>query len=335
MLTLPIPMFGALVLAFLFLRLVMAEKRVGPLAFLIGICAVQSLVISLAQHYQLAGWRLAQPICASFIPATAWLAFVASAVRRPVPRDALHMAGPLLAALALAVWPAALDIVIPLLFLGYAAAILARLRRGMDALPRLRLEAGDLPVRVWIVIAVTLGLSSFSDVIILAVQSAGAAGLQPVLISLFSAANLLLIGGLSLTGGLRSEPEGDSADRTAAPRSVATEEDGEIMDRLTALMETQRPFLDPDLTLVRLARKLGVPAKTLSAAINRTTGQNVSRFINDARIAEAQRRLEAGDAVTSAIYAAGFNTKSNFNREFLRVTGLNPTAWMKDHGLAG
>lgn len=334
MLTLPIPLFGALVLAFLFLRLIMTERRVGPLAVLIGICAVQSLVISLAQHYQVPGWRLVQPIGASFIPATAWLAFIASAVRPPVPRDAFHLAGPLAVAAALATRPEALDIVIPLLFLGYSCAMLLRLRRGMDALPKLRLEAGDLPVRVWVVIAVTLGLSAFSDVIILAVQSAGAAWLQPVLISAFSAANLLLIGGLSLSGGLQSAPEPGGSGPAQTPPSEVTEQDGVIMERLRALMDTQRPYLDPDLTLVRLSRKLGLPAKALSAAINRTTGQNVSRYINDARIAEAQRRIAAGDAVTSAIYAAGFNTKSNFNREFLRVTGKNPTAWMKDHGLA-
>ena len=27
--------------------------------------------------------------------------------------------------------------------------------------------------------------------------------------------------------------------------------------------------------------------------------------------------------------ASGFNTKSNFNREFLRVTGKNPSDWLK------
>ncbi len=63
------------------------------------------------------------------------------------------------------------------------------------------------------------------------------------------------------------------------------------------------------------------------ATINRRTGENVSRFINNCRIAHACERLQTGENVTSAMLASGFNTKSNFNREFIRVTGKVPSAW--------
>lgn len=58
MLTLPIPMFGAFVLVVLFLNLVLREGRHGFLAALIGVCAMQSAVIALAQHYGVGrpGW---------------------------------------------------------------------------------------------------------------------------------------------------------------------------------------------------------------------------------------------------------------------------------------
>ena len=32
-------------------------------------------------------------------------------------------------------------------------------------------------------------------------------------------------------------------------------------------------------------------------------------------------------SITETIYASGFNTKSNFNREFARVTGKTPSEW--------
>ena len=32
-------------------------------------------------------------------------------------------------------------------------------------------------------------------------------------------------------------------------------------------------------------------------------------------------------SVTAAMFDSGFQTKSNFNREFRRVTSLNPAAW--------
>ncbi|MXQ07852.1 helix-turn-helix domain-containing protein [Alphaproteobacteria bacterium GH1-50] len=95
-------------------------------------------------------------------------------------------------------------------------------------------------------------------------------------------------------------------------------------------MERERPYLDPNLALERLARQVRVPAKALSVTINRATGENVSRYVKAARIAHAQALLLAGETVTEAMLSAGFNTKSNFNREFLRVTGASPSDWLHE-----
>lgn len=92
-------------------------------------------------------------------------------------------------------------------------------------------------------------------------------------------------------------------------------------------MAERAHYLDPELSLSRRSRRLGLPLKQLSGAINRATGDNASRYINKARIAAAQRLLADGKTVTEAMLAAGFNTRSNFGREFLRVTGRTPSAW--------
>ena len=34
--------------------------------------------------------------------------------------------------------------------------------------------------------------------------------------------------------------------------------------------------------------------------------------------------------MTDAMLDSGFNTKSNFNREFLRVKGESPSKWLQD-----
>ena len=93
-------------------------------------------------------------------------------------------------------------------------------------------------------------------------------------------------------------------------------------------MDEDRPYLDPDLTLARLARRLHVPIKQLSAAINLVKGENVSRYVNGFRIRAARTSLEEGETVTEAMLSSGFNTKSNFNREFARVTGQSPSAFL-------
>ncbi|MCC5964812.1 MAG: hypothetical protein JJU24_01630 [Natronohydrobacter sp.] len=46
----------------------------------------------------------------------------------------------------------------------------------------------------------------------------------------------------------------------------------------------------------------------------------------------AQALLERGESVTDAIFASGFNTRSNSNREVLRVVGTSPSEWMKGSG---
>ena len=47
--------------------------------------------------------------------------------------------------------------------------------------------------------------------------------------------------------------------------------DIELMQRLDALVDKEQLYRDADLTLARLAHRLSVPAKHLSAAINRTS----------------------------------------------------------------
>ena len=99
------------------------------------------------------------------------------------------------------------------------------------------------------------------------------------------------------------------------------------MQTVHQLISETQLFLDPDLTLNRMARKAGIPAKQLSAVINRCQGENVSKYINRFRIEHACTLLATGQPVTSTAFASGFNTKSNFNREFQRIRALSPSRW--------
>lgn len=291
---------------------------------LLALCALQQVIISLAQHYGVPGMRYVQPITATLIAPLAWIAFVATAVRHFTPRDYVHLAGPILALLAILLYPALLDLIIPVLFTGYGLAIILEAKNGSDALPRMRIEAGDLPGRIWIVIGAALTASAFSDVLIAGAQIMGAAYLQPWIISIYSSGMLMIVGLLSLSGALRnaeSQPEPEL-------RPEVSEIDTEIVAKLDALMERDRLYLNPDLTLTQLSRKMLIPVKQLSSAINKVTGENVSRYINGARIRTAQKALQNGENVTDAMLSSGFNTKSNFNREFLRIVGMSPSDWI-------
>jgi AraC-like DNA-binding protein len=70
----------------------------------------------------------------------------------------------------------------------------------------------------------------------------------------------------------------------------------------------------------------------VSSAVNRIHGSSVSQYVNNQRVSEACRLLAASDEpITRIMFDAGFLSKSNFNREFLRVTGLSPKTWRLEH----
>ena len=83
------------------------------------------------------------------------------------------------------------------------------------------------------------------------------------------------------------------------------------------------------ITLTQAARKLQVPARQLSNAINQLYGQSFSVHLNDLRIQEAQKLLltQPDMPVIEVMQESGFSSKSNFNKEFLRVMKVSPTAF--------
>lgn len=112
-----------------------------------------------------------------------------------------------------------------------------------------------------------------------------------------------------------------------APDQVtASDADHVLMQALHEIMKDKELFRDSNLTLARVAKRLSVPARDLSGAINRTTEENFSRFINGYRIAYAKGALlDTELPVTEVMFEAGFLSKSNFNTEFRRVTGQTPS----------
>ncbi|MCU0910593.1 MAG: helix-turn-helix domain-containing protein [Rhodobacteraceae bacterium] len=332
--TLPVPLIVSLIALYLLVRAVLGGARWPAFWGLLGMTALQGALISLVHHYGVSGLRFVLPVTAAAIPALAWLAFRTSLIRPlDLPRDAIHAATPAFAAFCALAAPQTLDAVVVAVFAGYGAAILMALHRDAGALPLARLEAGGLPVRVWRALAVALIVSAASDVGIALVVMSGRADLTGAIISTFSSAALLAIAVLGLWGDGLGQDEGP-APETPAGAAQDTADDRALVARLDALLEGERLYLDADLTLARLARRLRVPAKQLSAAVNRATGENISRYVNGFRIRHACGLLAQRMPVTEAIYASGFNTKSNFNREFRRVTGHSPSDWQADQSLA-
>jgi len=84
--------------------------------------------------------------------------------------------------------------------------------------------------------------------------------------------------------------------------------------------------LDPELSVQRLAKRMHLPVRSLSAAINQSQGMNVSQYVNSFRLEHAAGLLrDSSDSVIEIMSASGFLTRSNFYREFQRVYGQTPS----------
>ena len=115
-------------------------------------------------------------------------------------------------------------------------------------------------------------------------------------------------------------------------KSALTPDKGrELTQRLKECMERDRPFLDSELTLTKLAEMLEVPPHHLSQIINETLGQNFFDFINSYRVEEARRLLLNPDKLAYTVLAvageAGFNSKTAFNTAFKKSTGQTPSEY--------
>ncbi|MDO5632332.1 MAG: AraC family transcriptional regulator [Paracoccus sp. (in: a-proteobacteria)] len=322
MLMLPIPTFAGLILIWLALRAALDRRRL--LALFLTACALQSVGITLAAGYGVAALRPILPVTAAMIPPLAWITFRAGLFGQlGIGQAAIHLTGPAFVLFCRLFAPETVDSAVAAVFVFYGAAILMRLRRAGD-LPLARLEAGSAPGLIWQGVGWALIVSALSDLLIWAAWAAGRADLAGLVISLGSSLSLLALGLLSILPAAKGEDIPEPAPPQPEPPA---EEDSDILARLDDLLARDQAHLDPNLTLARLARRLRVPDKRLSAAVNRATGGNVSRHINGWRIRHACALIEGGASVTQAMLDSGFNTKSNFNREFLRVTGTTPSQW--------
>lgn len=98
--------------------------------------------------------------------------------------------------------------------------------------------------------------------------------------------------------------------------------------RVAGVKEYVAAHYGDDLSLATLAEVVHVAPMTLCHIFKRLTGQRVSQFIIHVRIREASKRLRQTNLdIKSISYECGFNTMTNFNRQFKRLTGCTPTEY--------
>lgn len=100
------------------------------------------------------------------------------------------------------------------------------------------------------------------------------------------------------------------------------------IEALTAAMQTEKLYLDPELSVGKLAAHLQSSPKTISALLNQHLRKGFNEFVNDYRIGEVKRQLLNPDkrhlTISGIALECGFNSQATFQRVFKAAAGMTP-----------
>ncbi|MCG6195572.1 helix-turn-helix domain-containing protein [Leptospira sp. FAT2] len=102
--------------------------------------------------------------------------------------------------------------------------------------------------------------------------------------------------------------------------------------KLKEMMESRAFYRDGELRLIDLAAGLGLSLHQTSRYLNEVQRMSFYELVNHYRVQEACRLLieEPQKAVLDIGFEVGFNSKSAFNSQFLKATGLSPALYRKN-----
>lgn len=99
------------------------------------------------------------------------------------------------------------------------------------------------------------------------------------------------------------------------------------MEEIRRRVVEHKDYTIPGLTLAILSGKTGISSTRISRAVNRTTGRNFCRWLNEIRIREAVTRLSNPCRTcnfSEVAYSVGFGDRTTFFRAFKQLTGTSP-----------
>lgn len=103
----------------------------------------------------------------------------------------------------------------------------------------------------------------------------------------------------------------------------------EFKEKLLRLIEKEKPYLNNELRLGDLAKKLGLSRHQLSQVINENFKTSFSDFINQYRIEEVKKAIvtQKDINITEVIFNCGFNNRVSFYKAFKNHTNYTPSEY--------
>jgi len=106
---------------------------------------------------------------------------------------------------------------------------------------------------------------------------------------------------------------------------------GALQEKLTRLMEEEKLYRQPDVSLATVARALGITPHQASQLINDGMHMNLRAYVNTYRMRDIKRELieKPQRSILEIAFDNGFNSKSTFNTLFTRITGESPREYRR------
>jgi len=108
---------------------------------------------------------------------------------------------------------------------------------------------------------------------------------------------------------------------------------------LKKAMEEDKFYLDPELTVNKLAANINVNPKIISAVLNRQLNKGFNEFVNEYRIIEVKTKMLRSDnkhiTIAGLAFESGFNSVATFQRTFKSMENITPRQFLSLQQKAG
>ncbi len=107
-----------------------------------------------------------------------------------------------------------------------------------------------------------------------------------------------------------------------------------LFDQISKLVIEEKLYLESELSLSGLSKRIGKSTQKTSQIINQYAKQNFNDFINYYRIQDAKTKLldhnNMNYTISSIAFDTGFSSLSSFNSAFKKFEGKTPSAYRKE-----
>jgi len=108
-----------------------------------------------------------------------------------------------------------------------------------------------------------------------------------------------------------------------------------LSNKIRAAFESEKLYLDPEMTIDKLADAIKSQSYLVSLVVNEKFGKSFPELLNSYRIEEAKQKLSSSEnrhlSIEAVAYDCGFNSISSFYTSFKKICDTTPAEYRKQY----